>query len=187
MRATLTIAGLLHFSPTLFDGMLLPDGVDRDAVIFHIVEECGFLEIMYPNPDYLKQSINAWSIGMINGWNRFWKAIYKNYDPLNNYDRTEERNRNEKTGEKTGSKGEVVDSKTAFNDGNFAETDKSESEASGTRDENTDTTERNRIFGNIGVTSSQQLLEAELDITRKINFYKEIARDFKEKFCVLIY
>lgn len=41
--------------------------------------------------------------------------------------------------------------------------------------------------GNIGVTMSQQLLQAELDTRPKLNIYKYISKSFKKRFCNMIY
>lgn len=41
--------------------------------------------------------------------------------------------------------------------------------------------------GNIGVTMTQQLLNAELDVRPKMNIYSYIIDDFKKRFCLLIY
>ena len=49
----------------------------------------------------------------------------------------------------------------------------------------TTTTEYNR--GNIGVTTTQQLIEQEIELRVKYNIYEIIAKEFKEKFCNLIY
>lgn len=171
MKATMTIAGLYHYDPTIFDNLQLPDGVDRDTIIFHICEECGFLEIMFPNPEYLKESIGVWSAGMLHGWEKFWYAVNFSYDPLYNYDRTET------VTEQTD--GTATGARTAFNEDAFKDTDKSVSNANRTMS--------TRAYGNIGVTTSQQMLEAELDVTKKLNVYNHISRDFKEKFCVLVY
>lgn len=50
----------------------------------------------------------------------------------------------------------------------------------------TDTFTRRR-GGNIGVTMSQQLLEAELNVRPKLNIYKYISNSFKKRFCNMIY
>lgn len=171
MRATLTIAGLYHYDPTIFDNFRIPSGMDMDTLIFHICEECGFLEVMFPNPDYLRESIGAWSMGELHGWQRFWDAVNIHYDPLHNYDRTEVVNES--------TSGTAIGAKTAFDSGSFQNTDKATSD--GNRNMNT------RMYGNIGVTLSQQMLEAEMDVTRKLNIYKHIARDFKDQYCVLVY
>ena len=43
-----------------------------------------------------------------------------------------------------------------------------------------------RMFGNIGVTSSQQLLQSELDVQR-FNIFDQIADLFIDEFCILVY
>lgn len=44
-----------------------------------------------------------------------------------------------------------------------------------------------RAHGNIGVTTSQQMLISELDLTGRLDIYAYITQDFKAQFCVLIY
>lgn len=171
MTATMTILGLYNYDPTIFDKLHIPTGIDKQRLIFHICEECGFLQVLFPNPEYIKESIDAWSMGMLTGWERFWKAVNTNYEPLNNYDRTEDV-AEDMTGTATGAR-------TAFNEDTFKDTDRNKNDAK--RNMHT------RTYGNIGVTTSQQMLEAELDITKKLNVYKHIANDFKEKYCVVIY
>ena len=45
----------------------------------------------------------------------------------------------------------------------------------------------NRIHGNIGVTTSQQMLESELDLIPRLDLIDYIADDFKSEFCLYIY
>ena len=175
MKATMTILGLSSYDPNLFDLLVLPDGVDHDLAIFHICEECGFLEVLFPRPDYMRESIGAWSRGMLEGWKRFWTAIHESYDPLHNYDRTEI------VHEKTAATGNATAAKTGYDSGAFQDTDKSVSDSTGDRDMET------RVYGNIGVTTSQAMLTAELNVTRELNFYKHLAHEFKDKFCVAVY
>ena len=42
------------------------------------------------------------------------------------------------------------------------------------------------LYGNIGVTTSQQMLQAELDV-QKFNIYTEIANLFIDEFCIQVY
>ena len=44
-----------------------------------------------------------------------------------------------------------------------------------------------RIHGNIGVTTSQQMLASELDLTPRLDIYEYIMQDFKREFCILVY
>ena len=43
------------------------------------------------------------------------------------------------------------------------------------------------LYGNIGVTTSQQMLRAELELAAELDFYKMVAKQFAEKFCILVY
>lgn len=43
------------------------------------------------------------------------------------------------------------------------------------------------IHGNIGVTTSQQMLQSELEISEKLNIYDYIVQEFKRRFCILVY
>lgn len=81
---------------------------------------------------------------------------------------------------------------------NFTDTDNGTSgvmdsgNTSGTFSENGSANEQRilthtaRLYGNIGVTTSQQMLEAELDVSRW-NIYKQIADLFVDEFCIMIY
>lgn len=48
-------------------------------------------------------------------------------------------------------------------------------------------TRTSRIHGNIGVTTSQKMLESELDLIPRLNFYRYLAEEFKRRFCILVY
>lgn len=48
-------------------------------------------------------------------------------------------------------------------------------------------THTGRVSGNIGVTTSQQMIESELRLRLGYNLYDIIADEFKRRFCILIY
>lgn len=50
-----------------------------------------------------------------------------------------------------------------------------------------DITRNSHISGNIGVTTSQQMLEQEIEVSAKLNVMDMIVRAFKERFCILVY
>ena len=50
-----------------------------------------------------------------------------------------------------------------------------------------DVTTESHIHGNIGVTTSQQMLESELLIAPKLNIINYITESFKKRFCLLVY
>lgn len=48
-------------------------------------------------------------------------------------------------------------------------------------------TKENHTSGNIGVTTSQQMLEQEINIAPALNVMKLMVQSFKERFCLLVY
>ena len=48
-------------------------------------------------------------------------------------------------------------------------------------------TKENHTSGNIGVTTSQQMLEQEIEVSAKLNIFQIIVDSFKERFCILVY
>ena len=189
----LTIGGLYNYDNTIFANLHLPaatgdlPAADTTTAIFEILENCSDFEIMYPDADYMKLSIGYWSTSMQIPWARIWAAIHEEYDPLHNYDRYEDTHE-ETSGDNTQTLNTTeTGAKTGYNSDTFQNTDKTTqggtvgNEGSGERDLDT------HVYGNIGVTTSQQMLKAELDIATELDFYKMVARQFAEKFCVMLY
>ena len=54
-------------------------------------------------------------------------------------------------------------------------------------EDNGDVTTESHIHGNIGVTTSQQMLESELEVAPKLNIINYITESFKKRFCLLVY
>lgn len=82
--------------------------------------------------------------------------------------------------------GEINDTGTVKNTGTATDAygNTLNTDESGT-DKHTDTHE-SRMYGNIGVTTSQQMLQSELDIARW-NMYEHIADLFCQEFCIMVY
>ena len=73
--------------------------------------------------------------------------------------------------------------KTGSNNSSITNTESTED----TDTHNDELTHEGNISGNIGVTTSQQMLKSELELWAKIDIYKEIATQFVDEFCILIY
>lgn len=246
MKATISILGLYNFDNTLFDNMVLPRGVDRDTVINNMLLELAELEVIYSNFDVLKMSIGMWSKKELPVWEKLYATTQFEYDPISNYDRTEEwteketrdlkttnneqrnlansheqlrnltatntYNRNESnsgadiTSENIlgfNSETETLKGKNTIQHGlsttqsnNETGTDNGTVKDNGTdtgsvnnsaTDTGTVTNERKgHAYGNIGVTTTQQMIEQERE-TVKFNIIDYIIESFKNRFCILIY
>ena len=56
----------------------------------------------------------------------------------------------------------------------------------GDKSGNSSTTHEGRIHGNIGVTTTQQMIQSELELA-KFNIYETIADSFVQEFCLMVY
>lgn len=224
MTATMSVLGLYQWDNTLFSLLSLPEGLDKDTLVDFILAECSDLEILYPNPEVLKGLIGVWSATEQYTWGKLYATMQLQYNPIDNYDRTETRTlASQAAGNSTDGGTDTVtsadtgsDSTTgsstnvnqvkAFDTAANTFTDREKDTVNNTGSTtygktNTNTTryghtnnntfskndtESIRSHGNIGVTTTQQMIEQERDMA-KFNIFQVILDEFKQRFCVLVY
>lgn len=166
----------------LFKDLELPEGLNKDVLIAVILKECGEMTPVFTDAEFMQQMIGAWSIKWKDTFRRWFNALSITYDPLNNYDRTEEWTTDTTSGSSGSSSVETT--KSAYDSDTYTPYDK----VSGTNSDNASGNEvkRGHTYGNIGVTTSQQMLQAELDIA-EWNIYDHIKDLFMQEFCIMIY
>ena len=91
MTGTMSVLGLYQWDNTLFSLLTLPEGLDHDTLVDFILAECSDLEILYPNPEVLKGLIGVWSSTQQYTWGKLYATLRLEYNPIDNYDRTETR------------------------------------------------------------------------------------------------
>ena len=174
MMATLSLLGLYSFRGDILDDFKLPDGIDRDDFIEMLLFDTAELELLTPDPDIMKQLLGRWSNVRVNAWSKMLDTETVEYNPIHNYDRQEDW-----VDDGTGSS--ISDLSVAgFNDADMADRERT---GTGTTTQSRHTA---RISGNIGVTTTQQMLESERE-SRKYSTVYEIIGEFKERFCLLVY
>lgn len=91
MPATMTLYGLVQWDNTLFDALVLPDydELDRYDLANIIMLECAEMEVLYPNPDFLKQAMRSWSRSRKVPWTHYVNVMKAEYSPIENTDRHE--------------------------------------------------------------------------------------------------
>lgn len=206
----LTLIGLYNFDKTLFDGITLPEGLDKDTLISSILMRGGEFEVTYPRMEVLKSCISAWSMKWQDTFTRWVNALAIEYEPLENYDRHENwtdtrdiREVNDDQSRMTASSTATDDSTTtntrsAYDTEGFSNHDKSIYDDDSTlsssestdidrvRTQDDDFVHAGRIHGNVGVTTSQQMLQAELDLGYW-NIYEHITDMFLREFTIPVY
>ena len=228
-QSKITLIGIENYlnpEKSVFDDMQLPSGIDKETLIGAIMMRCQEFELLYHDPEFLTMAVRLWSMKHYRTFNKWVEALKIQYDPLYNYDRTEEytdthagdfnrRGSNSDSGMSnnthnvdltTSDDTTTTHSEKAYNDSNYVGTSQdvidsdvtnkgnttdSNSYSSGsqldeTGKDNYTNVHKARLFGNIGVTTSQQMLQSELDIAAW-NLYEHIADLFCEEFCIMVY
>ena len=186
MMATLSLLGLYSFRGDILDDLKLPAGIDRDDFIEMLLFDTAELELLTPNPDIIKQLLGRWSNVRVNAWEKMLDTETVEYNPIHNYDRTEEWV-DDGTGTVKNSGENVTDLSVAgFNEADMADRERTVQKAGTGTDSTTQSRHSARIKGNIGVTTTQQMLESERE-SRKYSTVYEIIGEFKERFCLLVY
>lgn len=189
-EAWLSILGLYEADENIFVGFRVPAGLTKSTVMQTILLECAELEFIYPQPNIARQAITLWTEKEYPIWEELQKTREYKYDPIANVDALETETRNlagSRTGSRSGN-GSNTDSVAAFNSEMSKERAKQQSNYSdtltdGTTDTGTITRERH---GNIGVTMTQQLIQAQRDVV-EFDLAQYIVDSFKRRFCLLVY
>lgn len=221
-QITTGLLDLLYFDDTIMDNFTVPDDIDRQLALDTIYQRCGLTPLYHPDPAWLKFYVGRWCSKNAKTWEELYKTTIQDYNPIYNYDRTEEtadirsgtRKLSEDTSSNTKQNGDTsvtdtssdssehttsADNSDTYEPGykdvsSRQDTQASESsnrvDVTGDRavDETTGETysHKLRAYGNIGVTTTQEMLEAQRKLVR-YNIYNEIADSFKEEFCLYIY
>lgn len=204
--AKLTLIGCNAFfeniGDDLFKGLTLPEGLAKKTLTDNILLQGGEFEVLYSDPWALQNFISVWADREAATFKRWVDALAIEYAPLENYDRHENwtdtldsdgTSRTTGTND-TSTSGTVTTDVSAYDSSSYQPKDKvtsSETIDNDTTENNTSTLDNEgvhagRIHGNIGVTTSQQMLESELDLGYW-NIYSRITDMFLKEFCIMIY
>ena len=180
---TMSILGLYSYDPTIFDDMLLPSELDHDTMVNNIVMNLAELEVLYPDPDFMKDAIKQWSRMRIQSWERMQTVLYADYDPFVNIKRDEHRVITETRDLAAG--GEATGKVSAWNEENFTDRNRTETNTTDTGTVITD--ETFHVEGDSAITDAQDVLKKEMDVRLRFNLYSIIQEEFKQRFLLMIY
>ena len=198
------IRALIDYDPTIFDNFEPPedpDGneLDPQLIIDHIIYKYGDAPLATPDPAVIKYYIGQWSTRRKPLWDRFYRAILAEYNPLENYDRTEKTTDYLTHGHTVTTDDDLTNGLTVENTiaADNSSTYQPDSKSAHTGIDQRDISEKHtgidkrdydsHVYGNIGVTTSQQMLESEIDLIPRLDLCDFIANDFHEEFNLMVY
>lgn len=199
---------------TLFDNIVLPESFDKQTLVDLILSMSGDLYPYYQQPQYLQANIENWFRRKYEDFLRMWDALYSDYDPIENYNRFENwsDSASESTSESTSesasssannsdaSSNSMLNDVSAYDVSNYSPESKATTAATAETKNNTQFNRKHehndfrdsysehggRIHGNIGVMTTQQMIESELKL-REYDIYQRIAEMFEEQFITRVY
>lgn len=176
--ATMSILGLYHSDPQILKPLtdVLPAAIDPEDLQVELLSETAELETLYTDPIIFKQILKAWTAGRKDVWNRIANALAAEYNITENYDRSES----------------WTDTGNGSSDSHnymrgFPENEGMIEQSKGTSAGSSSSTHTGRVHGNIGVRSAQELVTQEIDLAYKADLEEIIIKDFKSRFCLLVY
>lgn len=195
LQPRMTLYGMYQYDPTLFDGVILPEGMDKTLMVNQIIRQSGDLFPYYQVPPQVKTAITEWFARRKDNFAKLWQGFTAEYNPIENYDRQEDSTETPNITHTLSNSGQDASTNEADVQG-YNGTDyvpNSRTKSSGTSSTNgTDTesgtrTYTSRIHGNIGVTTSAQMLEGELTLRRSLDIYALIAEEFERDNLIQVY
>lgn len=82
--------GMYSYDETIFNDFICPEELNKELAIDSIILECAELETKYPHPVYFRKAVQIWSKKEAPIWKKLWDTTQFEYNPIENYDRTEE-------------------------------------------------------------------------------------------------
>lgn len=133
------------------------------------------------NTTYLTKLAKIIILKYSDKWNRIYKAyIQSDYEPLENYSLTESESVNTDVTTQTDGANNVFGFNTTSEDGIPSSLSGVTQNTTGDKTKNTRDLMK---YGNVGVTTSQQMLSSEIEL-RAYNFYNEIMNDVDAVMCL---
>ena len=75
MRALLSIVALYNYDHTLFDGMQIPDGLNRRALIDELMMQLAEVNVIISDPVAMKTALMYWSRTRIDVWKHLREQV----------------------------------------------------------------------------------------------------------------
>lgn len=204
--AKITLIGLYNFDNTLFDGLNLPEEIDKEEFINNLLMSSGEFEVLYADYDFLKFAIGVWSKKWYRTFEKWLEGMKATWNPIENYDRYEEitditgrKLENQSNGLNTikGKNTDKVENKVSaydsssyspesFNESNGSSESENEVINEDKLKEDTDFKHTAHIHGNIGVTQSGEMLLNWYEVS-KWSLYEHMTDLFKNELLICIY
>ena len=203
VASEITLNNMLLFNPKLFSTCKLPPAgtlagieegqiieypaMERDTLKKAIVLRCGQLMLINSDPVDLQTAIDAWFIVHFAEFNGLWKTQFYEYNPIENYNRYEHlADHTDDILNQANAHGTSENEVAPYNASTYVQDSKNTTDTHSDSDRDIDLHHELHAHGNIGVTTSQQMIESQRALV-DWNIYDIIASRFEDYFCICVY
>lgn len=193
-----------HDQNYLFQDIRLPEGIEKATLTDHIIMEYGEYSFMSFNPTMIRHQINNFFEMHFDDFARLVKTYQFDYEPLHNYDRNEDIDRdythtgtvsnNDHDVDTMKNNDTITNEVSAYNSSSYQPEGQEKRIYNDSIDrERTDQETRNlldtddqhnHLYGNVGVTTTQQMFKEEIDLRMNYNLYRIIGYMFYDELMI---
>lgn len=190
-----TLIDLYTEDDTVLNNLTLPEGYNAATFRSILIQDYSNRLVLYKTVSELKAACSIWSLKWADSMARIYAAITEEYDPLHNFDRYEEYTDNEDTTDNNtrtlnttnDQDSEITNTISADNSSSYVPDNKQVGDVT-TTDSGTigdvgtgsrDLEHEGHLYGNIGVTKSQDMLKDEINIRMIYNLYSPLCGLFE--------
>ena len=170
------------FIGEIFKDIIIDVRIDKDMLIKEILRRCGELRPNYQYTEVYKMFIDNFFAKNQTIFSKLLDTMEYDYNPIENYNRVENTTNTENR--TMLSDAERINKLRAYDAEEASERDSTTDSATNTNN-NLDTVV-STIKGNIGVTTTQQMIEQERNILQ-YNIVNVIAQAFQNEMCIKVY
>lgn len=184
------VAAIQHGDSTMYhlwDDILLDTRVDKDTLLLAIFDATMGEDVLYNDTAAFKMFSDNWFKRNYNVIKELLDTQEYEYNPIENYDRVTEGNKNDVSTYDEGNYSEGKYDVSAFNQAS-SYSPQSHTSDNGGRNSVSDGEQRYRetVHGNIGVRSSQELIEQQRQLVQ-FNIYTWIVKRYRDSFFSQVY
>lgn len=185
-----TVRTLVELNPDIIPFKWIDFEESTTDVKDAILDVCGDMACIYRDPNIFRKEVRIWFFKNMETWKRLAKTAHFEYNPISNYDRHESitDTSTENSSGTNNTKSTNTEKVSAFNSESMSDKQSGsfDGTTSGSVTASRTNTRTSKINGNIGVTTTQEMIKQEREILN-FNIYDIIAHQFKERFCVMVY
>lgn len=181
-RYFISLRSFYEYDNTIFDNILLPDGIDKQTVVNTIMDYCGENEPLYNSLTAIRTAIELFFAANFTDFKKMHATTVLEYDPLINYDLTEELEETSESNDRSTST-----SNTSVNayDVDYAVPDSSAGSVGENEGDSLHKLKR-RTYGDASVRSTQDIIKQEREVS-DFSIYTYIANKFEDVITITVY